>query len=183
VKLLTLPNHRKWYLSLEEEVRFKALNPPAPLGTFVAWTVATGLRVEETLALRWRDVDLEARTCAVPGTKTAMAQALLPISEEARDALRAHKPPTAQRGDPVFTVGYFTIAKQWQRVRVELGLQDVHTATLKSLRRSFARRAHLNGMPADVLRQYLRHGSLKTTMGYLHLVGGYSQDEMRKYLS
>jgi hypothetical protein len=37
-------------------------------------------------------------------------------------------------------------------------------------------------MPLDMLRQYLRHESIWTTMGYLRLVGGYDKDEMRKFL-
>ena len=42
-------------------------------------------------------------------------------------------------------------------------------ATLKALRRSAARYLTVGGMPLDILRQYLRHNSVATTMGYLRL--------------
>jgi hypothetical protein len=63
-----------------------------------------------------------------------------------------------------------------------LGVSNVATATLKSLRRSFARRATLKGMPTDVLRQYLRHSDIKTTQGYLNLIGGYGLEEQARFI-
>lgn len=176
------PRHRKWFLSPQEEERLYALALPNILRAFVSWTVSTGLRVEESLSLRWRDVDLTAYTVSVAGTKTDLSQATLPLSEEALDALAMVLSTACRPGDPIFAITYQTLRRLWEIAREALGLADIPTATLKSLRRSFARRAHLKGMPADVLRQYLRHGNIKTTMGYLWLVGGYSQDEMRKYL-
>ncbi len=38
------------------------------------------------------------------------------------------------------------------------------------------------GMPLDMVRLYLRHGSMETTMGYLRLTGGYEEGEIRRYL-
>lgn len=184
VRYCKLPRKRKWYLSPPDELQLLSLGLPPVLQSFVRWTVATGLRVEESLALRWMDIDLEAGTVRVSGTKTEMAEALLPLSQEAKGVLiewRKHlrTTPPASR---VFPVTYRGLWRLWEKARKQMGLQDVATATLKSLRRSFARRAHVNGMPIDILRQYLRHGNLKTTQGYLWLVGGYSQDEMRRYL-
>ena len=157
---------------------------PSPLLPFVLWTVATGLRIEETLRLRWRDVDLELGAVSVLGTKTDLSQAILPLSAEAVEVLRDYARETMPLNPaaPVFDIAYPNLRYRWEVARKLLGLSDIPTATLKSLRRSFARRAHLKGMPVDVLRQYLRHSNLKTTQGYLYLVGGYSQDEMRRWL-
>ena len=177
------PRQRKWFLSAEEEIRFNAMQFLPPLPAFVMWTVATGLRVEESLALRWHDVDFKEGTVVVSGTKTDMSQAILPMSQEAHATLKDHALGTTVRpSDLVFDISYRKLRVRWEGARARLGLGDIPTATLKSLRRSFARRAHLRGMPVDVLRQYLRHGSLKTTQAYLWLVGGYSQDEMRRWL-
>lgn len=185
VKYARLPKIRKWYLSQAEERQLYALGLEPLLLHFVRWTIATGLRIEESLALHWADVDLEAGTVRVPGTKTDLAEATLPLSDEAKRVLDEwwqHQPRNTAQRVPVFPIAYSCLRRQWQDARVKLGLQDVKTATLKSLRRSFARRAHVKGMPIDILRQYLRHGSLKTTQGYLYLVGGYNPDEMRRWL-
>lgn len=173
---------RKWYLRPEDEDRLADCPGLLPVTrAFIAWTCATGLRVEESLRLRWRDMDRELSVVEVPGTKTLGSAAPLPLSEEARGVLMA-RAYGAIPSDIVFPIEYRALRAQWQIARTYLGYGDVPTATLKALRRSFARRAHLKGMPADVLRQYLRHGSLRTTMGYLHLVGGYSHEEMRRWL-
>jgi len=55
-------------------------------------------------------------------------------------------------------------------------------ATLKAMRRTAVRHLTVNGMPTEMVRDYLRHSDIKTTMGYLHLVGGYSTEEQRRYL-
>lgn len=175
---------RKWYLRPEDEERLGSC--PGLLSVtraFIAWTCATGLRVEESLRLTWRDVALGEGVVDVPGTKTLGSAARLPLSEEARAVLGAcMRQPDVDPSAAVFPISYRALRQQWETARAFLGYSGVPTATLKSLRRSFARRAHLKGMPADVLRQYLRHSSLRTTMGYLHLVGGYSHDEMRRWL-
>lgn len=118
----------------------------------------------------------------VPGTKTEYAEATLPLSEEATGVLQKLEPSKHAPSEFIFPMAYLELRAEWQKCRRYLELEGVPTATLKALRRSFARRAHLKGMPIDVLRQYLRHNLLTTTQGYLHLVGGYNQDEMARYL-
>ncbi len=177
------PPPRKWFLREEDEEKLVACTGLSPVSRcFIAWTCATGLRIEESLRLKWRDVRFPDCVVDVPGTKTLGSAAPLPLSNEARAVLGIVWTHHANPTDPVFPIDYRALRREWQIAREYLGYADVPTATLKALRRSFARRAHLKGMPADVLRQYLRHGSLKTTMGYLHLVGGYSHEEMRRWL-
>lgn len=213
VGYLSPPHQLKWFLTDEGEERIRAL--PTSLDyhrrdailpitkSFIFWTCATGLRVEETLRLQWLHLSLHSAnasppsgrmtaaafqaTILVPGTKTASAQATIPISEEACTILCGLMPKDGsapQLGGHIFPVTYNTLFREWAKVRKLLGIdpEKTPTATLKALRRSFARRAHLSGMPVDVLRQFLRHEDIKTTQGYLRLVGGYSADEMRRWL-
>jgi integrase len=176
------PSH-KWYLKAEEEIRLPQCPDLAPLAlSFIQWTCATGLRVEESLRLRWSDISLgSGAMLRVPGTKTAGAERTIALSDEAVAILQDIAP--AADGTPqVFRFDYSWLRGEWQKARTFLGLTNVPMATLKALRRSFARRAHLKGMPSDVLRQYLGHERLSTTEGYLRLVGGYAVEEQRRWL-
>ncbi len=196
------PVQLKWWLNPEDQRRLtgwlRGRDPEQSasavwflMADFIDWTCATGLRVEESLALTFRSVlKTASRTYSltVPGTKTAAAQATLPLSSDAVRVLEGRI--KAQWGEhmnnmsaaPLFPITYDQLHECWQQCRAFLGVEDVPTATLKALRRSFARTATLNGMPLVVLQQYLRHQSMKTTAGYLQLVGGFNEDEMRRYL-
>ena len=50
-----------------------------------------GLRVSEALALRWRDVDLDAGMLDVPGTKTEASAQPVPLTADLVAVLRAHR--------------------------------------------------------------------------------------------
>jgi integrase len=178
-----VPKLPKWFLRPEDEARVPLVPGLAPVALhFIQWTVATGLRVEETLRVQANYVSSaiirvdgtprELYILNVPGTKTAGAQATIVLSDEAVEVLRRAGWPALRPTALVFDMPYKELRLEWLKVREFLGVSDVPTATLKALRRSYARRATLKGMPMDVLRQYLRHADIKTTEGYLKLVGG-----------
>jgi integrase len=83
----------------------------------------------------------------------------------------------------VFPIKYYHLHESWDKARAFLGEQDNPMATIKALRRTAARHLTTSGMPTEMVRDYLRHSDIKTTMGYLHLVGGYSVTEQRRWLS
>lgn len=149
---------------------------------YAAWARETGLRVEESLRVRRSHFSDHFRSIKVPGTKTAGAEATLPLSTAAQ-AIAARAFSGRDGVDvPMFPLSYTTLGEIWRRVRAALGITD-KGATLKAFRRSAARQLHAQqGMPLDILRQYLRHGDVQTTMGYLKLTGGYSEEETRRWL-
>jgi integrase len=172
---------RKWYLRAEDERRLPQCPDLAPRAlVFINWTCATGLRIEESLRLRWLDVSLAEATLRVPGTKTAGAEGTIALSDGALAILKVLSAETRLPTAFIFPLSYQWLRLEWQKARSYLGFAEVPTATLKILRRSFARRAHLlKGMPTSVLQQYLGHEHLRTTEGYLHFVGGYGVNEQR----
>ena len=179
---------------------------------FIEFQVNVGMRVEEALRLTWADVQLaferdgagsvvSRSEITVPGTKTERAQASLAINLVAALLLqRRHEERGSWAGatvtfrDPgqptrvvngsalVFPIHYDQMHDCWKHCRNFLGVGDNPLATLRALRRTAARNLTTKGMPLDILRQYLRHGSIETTLGYLRLVGGYSVVEQRKWL-
>lgn len=165
------------------------------MADYVDFICFTGLRVEEALRLTVKSFGLNPRTgkmsIAIPGTKTATAAATLPLATEvqvlaerliadARERLESGEDDTGR----IFPVSYVEWGRHWNSLcRPILGETNNPGATLKALRRSAARYLHaIRGMPLDLLRQCFRHSDVKTTMGYLRLVGGYGEDELRKYL-
>lgn len=193
----------KWWLNPNECERLLAHlrakpTPPFPqaelVADYVEWASHVGMRVEETLRLTWGDCLIafekdeagKVRSMcevSVPGTKTARSQASIPLATRpalllaSRHAVRDHKEPR------VFPVDYISLHACWHKCRDFLGVQDNPLSTLKALRRTAARNLTVGGMPTDILRQYLRHSDIQTTMGYLRLVGGYTTGEQRKWLS
>lgn len=165
------------------------------LANYVELVSLTGLRVEEALRLKWREVSLriittpEGKTVSrsemtVPGTKTKGSQATNAIALSPTlllmqmDLERKDKSPEAR----VFPIGYATLWRAWENARVFLGVQENKMSTLKALRRTAARHLTVNGMPTEMVRDYLRHSNIHTTMGYLSLVGGYSTEEQHRWL-
>jgi len=156
---------------------------------YVLWAVHTGLRVEESLRLTWGHIIAPVGgswSLTVPGTKTDAAQATLPLSSEACAALRViPRGPGSVFYDPrtCKPLAYDQLEAWWSHCRAYIGATDIPTATLKALRRNAARHLHIDlGMPIDMVRDYLRHENVETTMGYLKLVGGYQAEEMRRWV-
>lgn len=188
----------QWWLRPEEEAKAVAwlatsMVPDADLlRDFIRWTTRTGLRVEETLRLKWSDFSWTEKTVMVPGLKTATSQATLPLDGDAGAVVWDRRCAEIEHGEGLqagtdapkvapFPLTYDELVKGWNALREAMGWPE--GATLKALRRSAARYLHVDcGMPLDMVRSYLRHEDIATTMGYLRLTGGYGTEEMRRFL-
>lgn len=154
------------------------------LADFIMWTTRTGLRIEESLRLVYTmDFAADYSTVTVPGLKTAVSQATLPLGIGPRGIVARRYAQLKPAGvASVFPIEYRQLQGRWANLAAKMGW-DADTATLKALRRSAARYLHVDcGMPIDMVRHYLRHENIETTMGYLRLTGGYGTEEMRRFL-
>ena len=155
------------------------------MADYIDLNVYTGLRVGEMMALRPRHfVNLggDAPTIIVPGTKTKGSQAsiaCLPAAEEV--AVRAIARAKANGHDRLFPLAPRQMRDRWEMIRAFLGVQDVKTATLRALRRSFAKYATTAGMPGFTLQRHLRHASISTTEGYLRVAGAKDLEDVHRY--
>jgi integrase len=187
----------KWWLKPQQQAELLA-HPDIPqdLKDWVIWTTTTGLRIEETLRLNKNDFVIEGidfLAVTVPGLKTMASQATLPLALEAQLVVQRRMLAAVGRtswnplaNPQLFELDYQTeLVPMWDEAMRLLGVdKQLHpTATLKALRRNAARYLHVDRkMPLDMVRQYLRHEDIKTTMGYLALTGGYGTEEMKGYL-
>lgn len=129
--------------------------------------LATGLRKNEALALRWENVDLERRRLVLPETKTG--RSVRPLSREAVAVLIGLQgrstggwvfPATAGDGH------YIGLQKPWARIRKAALISDVH---LHDLRHSFGAAAASSGTSLLTIGRMLGHKKARSTERYAHV--------------
>jgi integrase len=177
----------KWWLSPEVEQQattWLITNGHHDLRDFMRFVVLTGLRVEEVLRCKRGDFTglcTDRPTLSVPGTKTTMSQAAIPLLPEAASLVVTRLGHEGRTEDHLFHVRYHTLQAGWMECRKALGITST-SATLKSFRRSFARVASDRGTPTEIIQKLLRHEMIQTTMDYLRLTGGSDVERMRQWM-
>lgn len=149
------------------------------LADYVPFICFTGLRVEEALRLRAKHfdkLDTDKPTMRVPGRKTKNSEATVPLFREAALIVRKRIRLVGE-DNLLFPIQYNNLGLQWTRLRKLSGWGDEKTATLKALRRTFAKIANDGGLGGFDIMKLLRHSSITTTQGYLNLVGDASDLE------
>lgn len=141
------------------------------MGDLLTVWVALALRASEVLALRWADVDLDAGTVAVQGTKTEDSRATLPLPRWASDALRTRQTAALSDG----TLGQYVFpgrdGGQRDRSAVNRRLNAVLDAAGMSwarghtLRKTAVTLAYETDGPI-VAQRLARHADVRTTAAY-----------------
>lgn len=151
----------------------------------ITLAMATGLRRGELLALRWSDFDADAGTITVAGKllrakgkglqwidtgKTASSLRTLALSPFAVDMLTARRGEFYQGEHPmIFPSAASTwrdpnnFAKQWRKVRDDLGLPDPDKVTSHSFRKTIATLIDDEGLSARVGADQLGHAKPSMT--------------------
>lgn len=166
--------------------------------------VTSGLRQGELLALRWRDVDLEAGWLDVNATmsrgqrlppKTATSRRRVKVGRLAIAALRAHRLRMAERllpyrarteGDVL--VFLTPLAEPWNGSHItersfkpllrRAGLREIR---FHDLRHACASLLLSQGIRVDLVSQMLGHSSPATTLAiYAHLMPGDQDEAIRR---
>ena len=145
----------------------------------VVFACATGLRPEEWSALQWRDINRDARRCAVhrtyasgelrtEGKREASLRTVLlaDLALEALDQL-----PQPLRPDqlvfPATEGGHITLSNWRRRVWYPaLERADVERRPLYQMRHTFATLALAAGMPIDFVSRQLGHTDIRTTLRF-----------------
>jgi integrase len=165
---------RERYLSPEELANLgRALSQAELSGA--AWQavdcikllLATGLRKDEALSLRWSDIDFERRRLVLPETKTG--RSVRPLSRSAvailagvRGRSRSAWLFPATKGE-----GHFVgLQKIWARIRSEAQLEDVH---LHDLRHTVGAAAASSGRSLVIVGRMLGHRKARSTERYAHV--------------
>ena len=145
---------------------------PGPVAA-IRFAAVTGLRIGETLGIRWEHVDFETARLILPSTKTGRRNHNLP--SPALDILSS----LPQINSWVFTTGrhaavtYRTVRKVFASAVRDAGLVDVR---LHDLRRTVMTRAAMAGVGTHVLRDLLGHKTTAMADRYIRSVGNPVRD-------
>lgn len=160
---------RQRYLKQSEVQAFlKAVNGLARQTTrdYFLMLIGTGQRRGSVGAMRWQDIDLDARTWTIPAkyTKAKRAQ-VVPLTDLAIDIIRARLLERDPGCEWVFpgggATGHIVEPKaSLQTVRDESGLSDV---TLHDIRRTIGTWATAGGLSLRTVQLALGHADSRTT--------------------
>jgi integrase len=159
-----------------------------PYRTMVELIAATGLRIGELLAVRWRALDLEVGTLAVRESvyegkvqrpKTQKSKRTIPLGPHAVASLKAHHERSTRKcdndlvfpnrsGEPLRESKLLERELQPAAERAGLGrvtwhqFRHIHSSLLNDLR-----------VPVKIAQEQLGHASIQTTLNiYTHVVDG-----------
>ncbi|WP_424982060.1 tyrosine-type recombinase/integrase [Maritalea sp. S77] len=126
----------------------------------------TGLRVGEIVNLDWQHVDMARGTIFLPDSKTGSR--LVPLNSMALDVLKSLYRDqqsglvleSSAAGKPI------ALTRPWYRIRESAQIDK--TATLHSLRHTFASHSVMTGQSLAQAGSLLGHKSAQTTMRYAH---------------
>lgn len=156
--------HRIRWLSDAEEV--KLLNLCAHLGLtelhdFIVVALDTGFRRGELLNLTPRDY--MNGMLHLWNTKTGKPRAV-PVTQRVAEILEARA-----ENRKVFKLSTETAHNHWQRVRHLMELSDDPQFVIHMLRHTCASRLVQRGVPLAVVKDWMGHTTIMTTMRYAHL--------------
>jgi len=132
---------------------------------FVMVLIDTGLRTGELLKLTWADVDQDQEVVRLWETKNGQARSI-PVTQRAMEALLRQQ---GNHGVRVFTFTQNAFNKVWQKARKIMGmLNDPHFVP-HMLRHTCASRLIQRGVELRVVKEWMGHTSIQTTLRYAHL--------------
>ncbi|ULF50168.1 integrase [Prochlorococcus phage P-SCSP2] len=126
-----------------------------------------GCRVSELLGLEKRYVDFDNNQINFNERKNDNAVAV-PMTYRVRDILTYHC-YDLKDFDRVFSLEYDQLNGIWQEARKSLGYADKKFYTLHLCRHTTASRLVQRGVPLLLVKDWLGHEDIKTTMIYAHL--------------
>jgi integrase len=186
IRLLKVDKQNFRFLDFEEYASLLAAAKPEP-----NWYVAillggdAGLRLGEIRALRWEDVDLKRDRITVgralwrdeEGTTKGWNLRTIPLTQRLREALKdlrhlRGKYVLADADGEAFNLE----AMRWNLPRMCRKASLPTAIGWHALRHTFCSHLALGGAPSRVIQELAGHATITTTLRYMHLVPGATED-------
>ena len=167
IKLFKEPKRRVRWLRPEEAARLVE-ELPAHLKAVVRMSLATGLREQNVLGLKWQNIDLARRVAWIDGDETKNAKALsVPLNDEAMNVLLAER---FKHDENVFTYRGMPLkganTRAWQNALKRAGIENFR---FHDLRHTWASWHVQNGTSLNVLQELGSWESVEMVRRYAHL--------------
>jgi integrase len=130
------------------------------LPAVIQLAVETGMRRSELLAMRWDDVDLEARTVLLRNTKNGLPRTV-PLSPRALSVLKV----MPRYGPTVFIVSANALRLAWERLRRRAGVSGLR---FHDLRHEAVSRFFEKGLNVPEVAMISGHRDLRMLFRYTH---------------
>jgi integrase len=164
VKNFRVPEHLPRYLLKEELKRLRKAAEGTTLNIFIEVAIQAGLRWEELVYLEWKDIDFAENCIWVINKPDFITKSKkprpVPLANDLRNILLAVKKPKGKCFD---TRGF---RDKFDRIKDAAKLPDIN---LKALRHTFGAYCAMSGVPLPLLKEWMGHSSIKTTMIYAKL--------------
>ncbi len=171
VPIVKAPRRREVEALSEQEV-YALLNASRDVLDIliVALLVETGLRAQEALELRWRDIDFNTGEIRVRAAKYGEERIVFygPLTRQALYAWFNQKRPKAM-DEKVLGLSYSGLYKRLKSLAKRAGL-DSRKIRPHVLRHTFATQALRKGMSLIAVQKLLGHRDVKVTQVYTHLL-------------
>ena len=172
----------RWFTKEELQKIFKLADQLYPhLAPAFKFMYYTGLRRSELISLQWQDVDFKNAILKVMDSKTPKGIRPIPLNKEALNILR--NLPRYEGNEFVFASPHGgswhrdVLTKRFAVILRKAGIKD---ASLHTLRHTFASHLAMAGVPLDVIRDLLGHGSVLITEIYAHLAPDHLKNAVDK---
>ena len=141
----------------------KAMTTPSAwyLRPLITLAIETGMRRGELLSIRWRDVDMSARTIRILKTKNGHPRTI-PLTPKAVEILAS----MARTDERVFPVTPNAVRLAWERLRRRAGLEDLR---LHDLRHEAVSRFFEYGLTVPEVALISGHRDPRMLSRYTHL--------------
>jgi integrase len=162
-------NGRDRFLSDDEQARLLgacAASPWPKLHLLVLMAITTGARQGELLALRWSDLDLQARLAAVHTSKNSEPRRLPLVPEVIEALMRFREPDGLVFGSTRRPGKAFEFRKHWDKAMKEAGIEAFR---FHDLRHTCASCLAAAGASLMQIGEVLGHKSASMTKRYAHL--------------
>jgi integrase len=130
------------------------------LPAVIQLAVETGMRRSELLAMRWDDLDLEARTVLLRNTKNGFSRTV-PLSTRALNVIK----DTPRCGPTVFAISANALRLAWERLRRRAGVLELR---FHDLRHEAVSRFFEKGLNVPEVAMISGHRDLRMLFRYTH---------------
>lgn len=181
VKYFNKVHNKIRYLTEEEEARlFDVL--PEYMQDIVHTALYTGLRKENIISLRWRQIDFKLKNIEIlenKGNKHIILPMVKPLEKILKKLRELNYSEEYVFANPKTGNRYYEIDRCWRDCLEEAQIENFR---FHDLRHTVGTRLAAKGVPVNVIQEILAHSDIRTTMKYVHLVEGSKREAMNSIL-